>query len=226
MTPLPVRLLTVLGLVLLAGGCASIDSQIEDLGPVYKPTNTRGPAVWPAAIRRVAILPAHDTSGRLPTTFINAYDTTWRRTLDRSQRAEFIGLSRAQIALWTSHETYAASALLPPQLLSRIGRETDAQAVLFLDLNNCTPYPPLALSFRARLVDILTGETVWMADEQFDAASNPTARSARIYAKAHASGRKDMTSGILQSPKLFSEYAFQAVAELLPPRISVNANTH
>ena len=220
------RLLPYLCLALLAGGCNSLNPHLDDLGPVYKPTNTRGPAVWPATIRRVAILPAHDTSGRFPASFIATYDTIWRRTLDRSQRAEFIGLSRTQLITWTTKDSLAASSLLPPELLPRIGRETDAQAVLFLDLNNCTPYPPLALSFRARLVDVTTGETIWMADELFDSGTDSTARAARRYAQANASGPGEATSGIIQSPTRFAEYAFQAVCELLPPRISPDAKSH
>ena len=225
MSPRSIHLLSLLGLALLAGGCASLDPHIDDLGPVYKPVNTRGPAVWPAAIRRVAVLPAHDTSGRLPASFVTTYDTIWRRTLDRSQRAEFTGLNRTQLTTWTAKETFAASGLLPPDLLLRIGRETDAQAVLFLDLNQATAYPPLALSFRTRLVDVTTGETLWMADELFDSGRDSTARAARRYAQANGSGKGDATSSIVQSPTRFAEYAFQAVCELLPPRIDLNPKT-
>lgn len=223
--PRHLRLLAVLGLALFAGGCATLDPHLNDLGPVYKPVNSRGPAVWPAAIRRVAVLPAHDTSGHLPARFVTTFDTIWRRTLDRSQRAEFTSLNRPQINTWTAKESFASNSLLPPELLPRIGRETDAQAVLFLDINHCSPYPPLALSFRARLVDVTTGETIWMADELFDSGRDATARAARRYAKANGSGKGDATSGILQSPTRFAEYAFQAVCELLPPRIDPHAKS-
>jgi hypothetical protein len=226
MTARLLRLLTSLGCALLVGGCSSIDTNLTDRGPVYKPTNTRGPAVWPANLRRVAILPLHDTSGRLPASFVTSHDAIWRRTLDRSQRTEFVGLTRTQLTLWSRHETLASTDLIPPDLLPRIARETDAQAVLFLDLNHCSPYPPLALSIRARLVDLSTGETVWMADELFDSGTDATARAARHYAKANASGLGDTTSGILQSPTRFAEYAFQAVAELLPPHTAPAATSH
>ena len=226
MTVRSLRLLTLLGSALLAGGCTSIDPHLNDLGAVYKPVNTRGPATWPVAIRRVAILPAHDTSGRLPVSYVTNYDMIWRRTLDRSQRAEFVGLSRSQVATWSVRESFASTALLPPDLLPRIARETDAQAVLLLDLNQCSPYPPLVLSFRTRLVDLTTGETIWVADELFDSGQAPTARAARRYAQANASGKGEATSAIVQSPTRFAEYAFQAVGELLPPRVATHANSH
>ncbi len=213
-------LVILAGLALGLGGCASIESRFTDQGPVYVPGNVRGPAAWPESIRRVAVLPAHDTTGRLPPNFVSSYDNLWRRTLDRSQRAEWLAIDRAQLATWTTRETLGGSSLLPPYLLQRIVRETDAQAVLFLDLNHCTAYPPLALSFRARLVDLSTGETLWMVDEVFDANSGPTARAARHHARANYSGVGDPTGGILQSPSLFAGYAFQAVAALLPPRVA------
>jgi hypothetical protein len=220
------RFLCVIGVALSLGGCSSLENRITDIGPVYAPTNARGPATWPTAIHRVAVLPAHDTSGRLTSNFVSTYDLSWRRTLDRSQRAEFIGLSRSQIAAWTGKETLAANGLLPPELLPRIAQETDAQAILFFDLNQCTAYPPLALSFRARLVDVTTGETIWMVDELFDSGRDSTARAARYYARANASGPGDATSGILQSPTRFADYAFQAVCELLPPRTAPAPNKH
>jgi hypothetical protein len=209
----------LLALALLAGGCASVDPRIGDLvGPVHTPSNVRGPARWPENLARVAVLPAHDTSGRLPAPFVDSYDGIWRRSLDRSQRAEFISITRPELSTWTGRASLGTARPVPRELLPRIGRETGAQAVLFLELNHCTPYPPLVISFRARLVAIDSGETVWMADEIFDAADDATARSARRHARANTTGPGDTTGGILHSPSQFSEYAFLAVTNLLPPR--------
>lgn len=220
----PLRLLLAAGLVLLAAGCSTLDPRSEDFGPAYKPANVRGPAQWPAGIRRVAVLTAHDTSGLLQSEFVSSYDVSWRRALDRTQRAEFIGVSPVSMTTWTSHASLPSAGLLPPGFLERVARETGAQAVLFLDLNHIKPYPPLALGFRSRLVDPATGETIWMADELFDAGDATVARAARRYAREQASGVGDSAHGILQSPARFSEYAFQAVASLLPPRTPANSS--
>ncbi|MDD4919075.1 MAG: hypothetical protein PHE72_14865, partial [candidate division Zixibacteria bacterium] len=147
--PSPLRLIAA-GLLLLLAGCTSPDSRLSDLGPAYTPANVRGPAVWPAAVRRVAVLPAHDASVLLTPEFTARYDGIWNRALNHTQRAEFVGVSRSNLSAWTGSETLASTALLPSNLLGRVARETGAQAVLFLDLTHCTPYPPLALSFRAR----------------------------------------------------------------------------
>jgi hypothetical protein len=221
----PIRLLLAAGLVLLAAGCTTtLDPRSEDFGPVYKPANIHGPTQWPASVRRVAVLTAHDTSGLLQSEFVSTYDVSWRRSLDRSQRAEFIGVSPVSMTTWTGHASLASAGLIPAGFLERVARETGAQAVLFIDLNHIKPYPPLALGFRARLVDPATGTTIWMADELFDAGNADVARAARRYAREQGSGVGDFAHGILQSPAHFSEYAFQAVASLLPPRTPANSS--
>ena len=212
------RLLVAGTFILLAAGCSTLDPRSEDFGPAYQPSNVRGPAAWPAGLRRVAVLPAHDTTGLLQSNFVSSYDVSWRRALDRSQRAEFIPIPSVDMVTWTGRNSLASAGLLPAGFLERVARGTSAQAVLFIDLNHIKAYPPLALGFRARLVDPATGETLWMADELFDAARADVARSARRYAREQASGIGDSAHGILQSPSRFSDFAFQAVASLLPPR--------
>jgi hypothetical protein len=204
-------LATLLPLLLAACGTLPVDQ-----GPVRTPSNVRGPAAWPGEIRRVAVLPAHDASGRLPPEFTATYDAPWQRALAASQRAEFIVLSRDTLRDWYGEESYDSSSALPPGLLERAAAATGAQAVLFLDLTEVTPYPPLALGFRARLVLPTRGATLWMADEIFDARDPGTARAARIDARARASGPGEPTTAVFQSPSRLADHAFGAVAALLP----------
>jgi hypothetical protein len=119
---------------------------------------------------------------------------------------------------WFGKASLGAADLLPKDFLIRVTRETAAQAVLFLDITQSKPYPPLVFSFRARLVDTTTGETVWAADEIFDSTQATTARGARRYARRNSTGTGDHGHAVLQSPTLFSEYAFNAVTQLLPVR--------
>jgi hypothetical protein len=214
----------LLGFACFAAGCSTVDSRgIDLLGPVYEPKNVRGPALWPPNFTRVAVFPAHDATQRLPAGFVSVFDETWRRSLSRSQRSEFINLSRASLLTWTGKETVDAAGLFPPGLLARIQAETGAQAALFLELNNCTAYPPLALAFRARLVQIDTGVTLWMADELFDGGEATTARGARRFAMARSPREDALDDGILHSPSRFSEYAFAAVVDCFPPRVATES---
>ena len=95
-----------------------------------------------------------------------------------------------------------------------------------VDLVEVSPYPPLSLAFRARLVDLDDADTIWMADEIFDARDPATARGARQEARAHASGVGDPTSAVQQSPVRFADHAFRTVASLLPPRILAEKTDH
>ncbi len=222
---IPAALLRLLsaGALLLAAGCSSVPTR-DDFGPVYEPANFRGAALWPESIRRVAVLPTHDASGSLSPEFTARYDSIWRGALDRTHRAEFISVPRPTAQTWFGKPTLAASDLLPNGLLGRVARETGAQAVLFLDITQSKSYPPLVLSFRTRLIDTTTGETVWMADEIFDSAHVPTARAARRHARANSNGPGDHGHGLLQSPTRFADYAFQAITTLLPPRTAPAEN--
>ena len=209
--------LALTALLALLAGCSSIPRKLEDVGPIYTPSNVRGPAVWPADLARVAVLPAHDVAGRLPSESLSAYDPLWQRGLGSMQRAELVPVARPELSVWTGRESFSSTGLLPAGLLERVARETGAQAALFLDLTTVKSYPPLALGFRARLVALPGGETIWIADELFDASDADTARGARRFARANDSAPGDAAHGVLQSPSRFGNYAFHAVAALLPP---------
>jgi hypothetical protein len=214
MTPLRPLLPALLALALSA--CATAP-RLDDLGPVRQPANVRGPAAWPASVTRVAVLPAHDASGRLPSDFVAAHDLAWGRALAGSHRAEFVAVSRADLAAWTGRETLDSTSALPPDLLARVAAQTGAQAIVFLDLAHVSPYPPLSLAFRARLVDAPVGATLWTVDENFDLGDPATARAARHEARARAAGAGDPSSALFQSPARLADHAFRSVATLLPP---------
>ncbi len=208
----PALALALLGLL---AGCAS---PVLPGPPPRVPTNVRGPDTWPLEIRRVAVLPIHDASGGLPAEFVAAHDDGWRRALATSQRAEFITVSRATLTTLAGRATLDASAPLPPGLPRRVADHTGADALLFLDLVQATPYPPLSLAVRARLVRPDDNETIWMADEIFDARDPGAVRALNNDSRARAQGPGDPTVASLQSPLRFADHAFRAVAGLLPPR--------
>jgi hypothetical protein len=155
----------------------------------------------------------------LPQEFVSAYDPVWATALQRTNRAEIVTIDRVVLARWIGHPSINSTDPLPADLLARVARETGAQAVLFLDLTQCTPYPPLALGFRAKLVSLADSRIIWVADEMFDAAEAPATHAAEHFAQRNADGPGDATSGVLQSPTHFAAYAFGAVADLLPPRV-------
>ena len=203
---------------LLCAGCSALPFGLSSAEvPPYVPRNARGPAEWPAGIRRVAVLPAHDATGWLTPEFAATLDPVWTRSLALAQRAELVAVDRRALAAWAGRETVDSTDALPDGLLARIADATGAQAVLFLDITRCSPYPPLALSFRAKLVTLPAPQIVWAADESFDSADTAVARAAAQFARSNAQSLGDPVSGVQLSPTRFADYAFQSVAALLPP---------
>lgn len=215
------RVSCFLAAALLVGtGCSHLPRRgSADGGPFYVPANARGTVTWPEQIRRIAVLPADGRATSLPEDFIVTYDASWRDALQGTQRAEFVPVTRPQLARWAGAPSIDSTAALPPQLFDHLAAATGADAVLFLDLTSCTAYPPLALGLRTKLVDLRTGAIVWACDERFDAGVPAVANAARRFSRTHvnrSSGSPEAT--VLQSPARFGAYALDAVASTLPPR--------
>lgn len=208
--------LALLGLA--AGGCQSSPVALPDVGPVRAVANVGGVAAWPREVRRVLVLPVHDVSGRHPASFARQFDADWLGVLQRSQRAEFVPVSRAALAgLTGGRESLDAADMLPPEFLQRLAAAHGAEAVIFFDLNPVRPTPPLAMGLRLRLVTLPAGESLWAADEMFDAAEDATARRMRWSARAEAHGPGDPTFGVAQSPTIYVRTFAELLVDRLPP---------
>ncbi|AHF92994.1 hypothetical protein OPIT5_25105 [Opitutaceae bacterium TAV5] len=209
-------------LLIAAGGCTTATRDALELGPFYTPANSRGAAVWPEDIRRIAVLPVDGSSAALPDDFIASYDPVWLAALQSTQRAEFVPVPREQIShLADGRRSVGSTSLLPAAFFEKILAITGADAVVFCDLTGVTPWPPLAVGLRAKLVHLRRGNLVWACDERFDAAAPAVANSARRYARKSGNGRGDSVTSVLQSPSHFASWASGEVASTLPPRIDV-----
>ncbi|MCU0793101.1 MAG: hypothetical protein MUE42_09700 [Opitutaceae bacterium] len=209
--------LVVWSLACLAlAGCATPKAGTS---PERGPLNVRAVERWPEELTRVAVLPAHDASGRLTPEFTAGLDAAWDRALAETRRAEWVRVDAAALAGWTGRGTWSAAETLPADLPGRIAARSGAQAVLFLELTQVSPYPPLVLAFRARLTAVESGATLWAVDEIFDARDAATARAVLAAAGAgRAANAGDVTHAALQSPTRFADHAFRVVADTLPPR--------
>lgn len=212
-----VRLLApALALACLAlAGCAG-----PSRGPaVARPVpNVRGPEVWSEEWARVAVLPAHDATGRLTPDFVSSLGESWLRALITSRRAEFVRVDEAALVRRHGPGAGGSASPLPHGLLAGAAADTGADALMLLELTQVSPYPPLSLGFRARLVRPSDGETLWMADEIFDARDPAVVAYARAEAKRRAEGPGDAQAAVTLSPTRFADHAFRTVAETLPPR--------
>lgn len=189
-------------------------------GPFFTPTNVRGVDRLPATLRRVAVLPAAGLSS-IPEESLTRLDQALIGELNRTARAEAVPVSRDVLARLSGARQLEATEALPHDLLSKLRTYTQADAVLFTDITTYSPYPPLALGLRARLVDLTSGEILWAFDNLFDTTHPAVVNAARrhyLNTSPAAPGSADLSSTVLQNPTRFGAYVGAAMFSTLPPR--------
>ena len=214
---------TVLGIlgtvVLFLGttGCNTLPGTDIPVGRSYRATNVGRVDHIPADIRRVAILPAWCAHPSGETT-VAAIDEAFVYSFTRSARFEIIPITRDQLQLWTGSTPVSVTEPLPASLFAEVRARTAADAVLLADITHFSPYPPLALGLRARLVRLDNGKELWLSDELFDARDPRVLSGARRYQARGATSPVDLSHTVLQSPARFARYAVETLATTLPPR--------
>ncbi|MFO1450516.1 MAG: hypothetical protein U1F61_20320 [Opitutaceae bacterium] len=202
-------------------GCETVPpSDGARQGPFFTPTNTRGVERLPAAIRRVALLPAAGGPGVVEESLIRM-DEALLAEFTRTARAECVPVSRELLARIAGVRQIDSAAALPHDLLSRIKSSTQADAVVFVDITSYSPYPPLAIGLRAKLVNVESSDILWAFDAIFDSAKPAVRNSARRHALAEGNTftmTADMSATILQNPSRFAAYVGAATFATLPPR--------
>jgi hypothetical protein len=190
-------------------------------GPFYAPANVRGVARLPETLRRVALLPCAPADPRLTEDTLLDLDRILATALTRAARAEVTPLGRDAFARLAGRPRLLSTGMLPTDLLARVSAATGADAILLVDATAYSPYPPLALGLRARLIDAKTGEPLWNFDNVVSTTDATVVNSARAHAlrRTPAAGAPgDLSHAILQNPLAFADYVADAAWATLPPR--------
>ncbi len=190
-------------------------------GPFYAPANVRKIDRMPEGIRRIALLPCATAGPRLDGDTLRQLDRILGEELTAAARAEIVPVPRDRLARIAGHPELASTGLLPADFLPRLTAETGADAILLVDVTAYSPYPPLVLGLRARLIAAKDGSSLWNFDNVFT-TSDPTVVNA---ARAHGIGRTSATSTpadlsytVLQNPLTFADYVAAATWLTLPVR--------
>lgn len=211
--------MAVLGLAVLFSGCRTVNKQWDvPTGPAFQPTNFTSVGPIPASVRRVALLPLHSDTWQA--TQVAPLETSFLAELQKFERFEVVSVTRAQMREQFGAETVLSSAALPADVLARLRAAHGADAVLFEDLTHYSPYQPIAIGVRARLVSAIDGTVLWSFDALFDGAQPSVAVAARDYylAQGRPAYPLENSSGIMQSPSRFAKYVAHAMFGTLPPR--------
>jgi hypothetical protein len=140
--------------------------------------------------------------------------------LVKTKKFEIVSSDSAFLKNRTSRADWTGEEVLPPELFSLLRENSGCDAVLFSRLTVYRAYPPLAVGWRARLVDIQTGKTIWAADEVFDGGEAAVENGARQHqlTEERSPGGSPNEWFVQNSPIKFGQYTAARLLATLPSR--------
>ena len=190
---------------ILTSGCATLR---HVSAPVVPPAqNFFAPSAPDEQLRRVALLPMH--SSTLPDQYVRALDAAFLFELSKRGLFEVVPVSRAQMEALFGERQFASTDALPADALARLREQCGVDGVLFTDLTHFSPYRPVSMGVRTKLVAAKTGQIRWAFDYVFDAGNAAVAEAAKRFQLAFSNEHQPLTSdggSILLSPARFAKY--------------------
>ena len=188
----------------------------------FRPDNIfAAPGKLSAKLLRVAVLPlaSENTSGLLPEGCAALTPVVWDQAV-KSKRCEAVTVDADKLRAATGRAAWTGGEVLPPDFFEFLRREYGCDAVLFGEVTAYRAYAPLAVGWRFKLVNAHTGQTIWAADEIFDAADKKVAKSAQRFEhpKPHFPLVESGDWAVLNSPRRFGGYSAAALLKTLPER--------
>lgn len=189
-------------------------------GIAYRPANVLAAPVWPPLVKRVAVLPVACSLGDLPSDYFSAHDPIWRGSLQGSHRAEFVAVSRADLARLAGKASVSTVQPLPPDFLERVAAFSGSDAVAFLEVTSFNPYGSVSIGFRARITEVVSKVTVWAVEDvvHFDETAMAEVVKEGIARRETRSSLASEMSGVRLTPSKAVGYVATAIAKTLPPR--------
>jgi hypothetical protein len=175
--------------------------------PPPPPQNYFSPQVEGAPIRRVALLPLCNAS--YPDHYLRALDETFESELTKKALFEVVSVSRADMERLFAERQFASTSTLPADTLTKLRQRYGVEGVLFTDLTHFSPYRPVSMGIRTKLVDVSTGKIRWAFDYVFDAGNSSVAEAAKRYQVLYSDPRQPLSTdggSILLSPARFAKY--------------------
>ncbi len=212
----------IVAAALLLSGCDTLPKPDgARTGPFHIPPNVKAVPRLPDTVRRIALLPCASEDLGLTEDTLRDLDRILATALIRSARAEVAPVGRDAFARIVGRPALLSTATFPSDFLTRVADRTGADAILLVDVTACSPYPPLVLGLRARLVKISGREQLWNFDNIVSAADPAVVNSARAHVLQRTPVTKppgDLSYTVLQNPLVFADYVADATWSTLPPR--------
>ena len=206
----------------LVAGCETSGFKAVVLRSPYKPDNNSSPAPncratsnaspccrWRATRGRRTWLAGRD-----------ALEPVLFAELIKAKHFEVVQISREELWRLTGRADWTGEEVLPANILDSLKKESGCDAVLFCELTEFRAYPPLAVGWRLKLVDVRQKKTIWAGDEHFDAGNPAVIAGARLYQRHGQVVLDDNSGGWLaaNSPRRFGQYSIDSLLGTLPAR--------
>ena len=192
---------------ILTGGCATLHWPRTEVAVAPPPQNFFSRAAPSGQFRRVALLPMY--SGSFPDQYVRALDAAFLSELSKRGLFEIVPVSRAQMEALFGERQFSSTETLPADALKRLEERCGVDGVLFTDLTHFSPYRPVSMGVRTKLVAVATGQICWAFDSDFDAGNAAVAESAKRFQMTYSNEHQPLASdggSILLSPMRFAKY--------------------
>ncbi len=219
MNTIKIPLLVLIGILAALSSCRKFEEEkIVSKADPYIPTNLYPIERLPKYFNRVVVLPVFHSD---PDSHLLAFaDQVFQQELIQERIFEVIPISTQQMKSTFGVDRVSSTDQLPSNFLTNIESATQANGILFTEVLSYSPYRPISVSIRSKLVDIKTGELMWAVDEIIDsghASVQVTASSFQNRSQVRALSAK--TSGsALHSPRTFLKFAASTIFATLPQR--------
>ena len=208
MTPLSRSLFNISLVGLLLGACHTETKRYPTQRSPEAPQNWFLPSGPGRPLRRVALLPVWNE--RFTEGLLRDIDYAFGEELSKKALFEVVPITRGDLEGLIGMRMVASYDRISGDLFLRIKDRYGVDGVMFNDLTFYSPYKPVGLGVRSKLVDIESGRIHWASDVMYDSGNASVSEAAKSYQRVLG---KDnfMTHGdgatVLLSPKLFAKFA-------------------
>jgi hypothetical protein len=192
--------------LLSLGGCQT--GKVADKPRPDAPQNWFVPSVPGRVMRRVAMLPIYHA--RLPGEVLKDVDSALVSELSKKAIFEVVPVSRAELEGLINLREVSSVDTIPGDLFPKLREHYGVEGVMFTDLTHYSPYRPVSIGVRSKLVDIESGKIHWASDVMLDSGNANVALAARDYQKVMCRDNFPVQSDggtVLMSPRLFVRFA-------------------
>jgi hypothetical protein len=197
----------VVGAALLLPGCEMFQKKPVHFVKPPPPQNYFSSEPVGIPIRRVALLPIFNE--KYPQEQMRELDSAFNAELTKKSLFEVVPVSRAAMENNFGVRQLASVENLPPDLLTKLRDRYGVDGIIFTDITHYSPYRPVAIGVRTKLVDASSGDIRWAFDYIFDTGNPSIAQSAKAYQARFGNDSQPLQGDggtILLSPSRFAKF--------------------